>query len=59
MRDAAGTPVYRLKSAFLPFNEQAEVAVDPGGEREPALAVLLLLGRYTALIQRRRSHAAG
>jgi len=59
MRDAAGAPIYRLKCAFLSLNGQAEVTIDPGGEREPALAILLLLGWYTALGQRRRSHAAG
>ncbi len=39
------------------FRERAEVRVEPGAEREPALMPLLLLGWYTAILQGRRSRS--
>ena len=55
MRDAAGGTVYTLTQPFFALHDRGEVRVDPGAGRDPALMPLLLLGWYTAVLQRRRS----
>jgi len=58
MRDPAGVPVFRLRRPFGPFSEGAEVTLGPGVGRDPALVVLLLLGRFCLMVDRRRRSAA-